>query len=117
MSLAFPDVDNGGMMVKLDDHAYMVYSSRNQKDINLIIGVNMAEDIDDFTVINLGYESAMSTFTDRLDIIEFLKAIKNDRFEATLPTTQSDVDAILEKLSRSGIGSLTKEEMGKLKRF
>lgn len=117
LSLAFPDINGDGLMVKLDDYTYMVYSSQDQKSVNLSIGIDMANDIDDFIVVSLNYEAAMSIFTDRLDIIEFIKKIKNDIYNEGVPTTQKDVDDILEKVSKNGIESLTREERGKLSRF
>lgn len=117
MDLAFPNMSVGDSYVRLDEFTYMVYSSQDSGGINLMIGVNLANDIDDFTVMQLNFESAMSIFTDRLDVIEFLKAVKRDSTTNEADPTQEDIDRILDKLSRLGENALTSEDKRKLGRF
>jgi hypothetical protein len=117
MRLTFPNNDGDDAVLKMDSHSYMVYSSQSQKDINLMIGINLVDDIDDFSIMKLDYDAAMSIFTDRLDTIEFLKMIKQDVFDESVPPSQKEVDDILDKLSRDSFGQISDEERRRLDAF
>ena len=64
--------------VVFDSHTYLVHTDKPYNDLRLLIGVRMANDIDDFMLLKLDYDTAMSTFTDRHDIIKLLRSISKE---------------------------------------
>lgn len=83
-----------------------------------MIGMNFADELDDFFIMLLDFDVTMSTFTDRQDVITFLKFIKQDcqKDEGGIPS-EEDINVILDKISRLGQTSLTPMEIKKLSQF
>lgn len=96
----------------------MVYSEQDHKTVCSMIGMSFADELDDFSIICLDFDAAMSTFTDRQDIIDFLKMVKQDCLQTNeRAPSEDDINAILDKVSRSGRTSLTPMELRKLSQF
>jgi len=117
IGLAFPNKDGKDTVLAIDKYTYLVYSEQDAKSVNVMIGINFEDDLDDFMVLRLDYESSMSTFTDRQDIINFIKMVKDDSFLSPDDVTQEEIDQILDKISRFGSDSLTNHERTVLKLF
>lgn len=103
--------------VSFNKYTYLVYTDKTAKDVQVMVGVNMIDDIDDFIIMELNYEAAMSTFTDRNDVIAFLLSIKGDSDLPDGKPTQEVVDALLDKVMDCGPEGLSERELTMLRRF
>jgi hypothetical protein len=101
--------------VTFDSYTYLVHTDKPYDDMRVLIGIHMEKEIDDFMVMQLDRATAMSTFTDRHDIIKFLKSIDIERNEVKVD--QVAIDGVLDKLSRFGRSSLSDDELLMLSRF
>lgn len=100
-----------------NNFTYLVHSRRQFEDIRLAIGVHMADDIDDFMIMKLDLGTAMSTFTDRHDIIDFLKFVKLNASQPEKGPSQAQIDALLDKVSVAGAKALNEAELRLLSGF
>lgn len=114
MSRAFDSTDE---WIAFDPFTFLVHTSKEFADIQHVIGVEMVGVIDDFMVMQVAYDSAMSTFTDRHDILSFLISIKRNAVRLAQQPTQAMVDRVLDKLSSAGRDGLTPEEVKLLDSF
>lgn len=103
--------------VAFNSYTYLVHTDKPFDDLKVLIGLNMKDDIDDFMLIQLDYESAMSTFTDRHDIIDLLRSIKPELRTANRKPTQEEVNALLDKLGAVGKEGMDPRELELLSRF
>ena len=103
--------------VAFNKYTYLVYTDKVAKDVQVMIGVNMVDDIDDFMIMELNYGAAMSTFNDRNDVIGFLLSIKDDNDTPDGKPSQEVVDALLDKVRDSGRDGLSEQELTLLRRF
>ncbi len=99
--------------VAFNSSTYLVLTDKPFDDLRILIGINMANEIDDFMLMKLDYATAMSTFTDRHDILELLKTAKPELRAAHEKPSQDDIDILLDKWS----DGLSADELDLLGRF
>ena len=103
--------------VEFDPCSFLLYTQRSYNDLRTMIGLDLIDEVDDFMVMRLDYDMAMSIFTDSYDIIDFLRMVRDDTEPKEGGVSESEVNALLDKVLAHGKGSLSKEEIGKLKKF
>ena len=104
--------DSDDRWMTFDHFTYLVYTSKEFEAVQQSIGIHMVGKIDDFMVMNVGYVTAMTTFTDRHDVIAFLRSIKRNTVRPILEyPSQERIDEILDKVSNGGVESLIPREL------
>ena len=104
--------DSDDRWIAFDHFTYLVYTPKEFEVVQRSIGIHMIGKIDDFMVMNVGYVTAMTTFTDRNDIIAFLRSIKRNTVRPMLEyPSQERIDELLDKVSKSGVESLSPREL------
>lgn len=104
--------------IAFDHFTYLVYTPKEFDVVQRSIGIHTIGKIDDFMVMNVGYVTAMTTFTDRNDIIAFLRSIKRSTVRPMLEyPSQERIDELLDKVSEGGMESLSPREIEMLRLF